>query len=125
MVGGCPVHPRAGSADFGRELAYRAGLAASITRGGADPRSLTPLDDATLVQTGAYAIVRHPIYSGVVFGVLGWALVFNSLIGLALAVVVLVFFDQKSRREEAWLKEKYPDYSAYRQRVHRLIPFIY
>jgi protein-S-isoprenylcysteine O-methyltransferase Ste14 len=92
-------------------------------------RSLTPLprplDDATLVQTGAYAVVRHPIYSGVIFGVLGWALLFNSLAGIALTFVVLVFFDQKSRREEAWLMEKYPDYSAYRRRARKLIPFIY
>jgi protein-S-isoprenylcysteine O-methyltransferase Ste14 len=31
----------------------------------------------------------------------------------------------KSRREERWLCEKYPDYAAYQARVHKLIPLIY
>ncbi|MCC3443527.1 MAG: hypothetical protein JGK01_17500 [Microcoleus sp. PH2017_03_ELD_O_A] len=36
-----------------------------------------------------------------------------------------IFFDIKSRREETWLSDKYPDYSEYRQRVKKLIPGIY
>ncbi|MCL5995920.1 MAG: isoprenylcysteine carboxylmethyltransferase family protein [Chloroflexi bacterium] len=92
-------------------------------------RNLTPfprpLDDGTLVQSGVYGIVRHPIYGGVILGVLGWALLFTSIVGIVLAGVVLLFFDQKSRREEVWLMEKYRDYAAYRRRVRKLIPFIY
>ena len=92
-------------------------------------RNLTPfprpLDDGALVQSGVYSIVRHPIYGGVILGVFGWALLFTSIVGIVLAGVVLVFFDQKSRREEVWLMEKYRDYAAYRRRVRKLIPFIY
>ena len=84
-----------------------------------------PLDTGVLVQTGVYAIVRHPIYAGIIFGLIGWGLVFSSLAGLVMAAVVLIFFDLKSRREEKWLIEKYPDYAAYRSRVRKLIPFIY
>jgi protein-S-isoprenylcysteine O-methyltransferase Ste14 len=32
-----------------------------------------PKDDAALVERGAYRIVRHPIYSGIIFGSFGWA----------------------------------------------------
>jgi protein-S-isoprenylcysteine O-methyltransferase Ste14 len=45
--------------------------------------------------------------------------------GLLMACAVFVFFDQKSRREEIWLCEKYADYIGYRKRVRKLIPFIY
>jgi protein-S-isoprenylcysteine O-methyltransferase Ste14 len=84
-----------------------------------------PISNGALVQSGAYRIVRHPIYSGICFGALGWALLFNSLIGIILAGVVLLFFDQKSRREEVWLAQKYPEYAAYKRRVRKLIPFLY
>jgi protein-S-isoprenylcysteine O-methyltransferase Ste14 len=84
-----------------------------------------PLVEGELVRTGMYARVRHPIYSGGIFVVLGWALLFTSLPGVLMALVVFLFFDLKSRREEAWLLEKYAGYAAYRQQVRKLIPFIY
>jgi protein-S-isoprenylcysteine O-methyltransferase Ste14 len=43
---------------------------------------------------------------------------------LAVAVVLLGFFELKSRREETWLEERFPDYPAYRARTRRLIPWI-
>jgi protein-S-isoprenylcysteine O-methyltransferase Ste14 len=84
-----------------------------------------PKDDATLVQTGAYRVVRHPIYAGLIIGAIGWALLNASLVTLIYAVALFVFFDIKSRREERWLVDKFPDYAAYRTRVRKLIPFVY
>ncbi len=84
-----------------------------------------PVEDGHLVQTGAYAIVRHPIYAGVILGMLAIGLFFNNLIGILSAAVLFVFFDLKSRREEAWLREKYPDYADYCRRTRKLIPFVY
>ena len=91
--------------------------------------SFTPLpkpkDDARLVREGAYRIVRHPIYAGVTLAALGWALLTANTTRLALAGVVLLFFDAKARREEAWLVEKYPAYAAYRREVRKLLPGLY
>ncbi len=84
-----------------------------------------PRDDAHLVRGGAYRVVRHPIYSGILFGALGWGLLFNSLAALLLALALFVLFDLKARREEHWLARRFPDYAAYRRRVRKLIPFIY
>ena len=84
-----------------------------------------PREDASLVERGAYRIVRHPIYSGIIMGAFGWAFLNNSLLTLLLAVVLFIFFDVKSRREEGWLCEKYPDYPAYQARVRKLIPYLY
>ena len=91
--------------------------------------SLTPLphprDGSELIQTGAYRLARHPIYGGLILAAAGWALLTASPLALGLAAVLLVFFDLKSRREERWLEERYPDYAAYRARTRRLIPAVY
>lgn len=117
---------------IGRMLGIVVGVFALwlLFRGVADlGRNLTPnpkpIDDGQLVQTGAYAVVRHPIYAGLIFGMLAIGLFLNSLIGLLSAVVLFIFFDLKSRREEQWLSAKYPGYAAYRRRTRKLIPFVY
>ncbi len=84
-----------------------------------------PKDDATLVEGGAYSLVRHPIYAGLIIGALGWALLTNSLLALALAVVLLIFFDIKSRREERQLLARFPAYGDYRRRVRKFFPYLY
>lgn len=85
-----------------------------------------PKDGAhTLVTSGMYGIVRHPIYSGIAFAALGWTLWWGTLLGIALAILLFIWFDMKSRREEKWLVEKYPDYAAYQTRVKKLVPFVY
>jgi protein-S-isoprenylcysteine O-methyltransferase Ste14 len=78
-----------------------------------------------LVSNGVYGLVRHPIYSGLILGSLGWALLTDTLLGVVLAIVLFLFFDLKSRREERWLVESYPDYSAYQKKVKKLVPFLY
>lgn len=84
-----------------------------------------PKDEGTLVETGAYQLVRHPIYSGLIFMALGWALWIHGWLTFLYAVILLIFFDLKSRREEQWLQEKFPGYVAYQKRVRKLIPFVY
>ena len=84
-----------------------------------------PLEGARLVESGAYRLVRHPIYGGLVLGALGWGLVRASPLTLAGALLLAAFFDLKSRREEIWLSERYEDYPAYRSRTHRLLPWVY
>lgn len=91
--------------------------------------NLTPLpyprDAARLVESGIYARVRHPIYGGIIMGSIGWGLATASLIALLLAGVLFAFFVLKSRREEAWLMARFPEYPAYRRRTHALIPFVF
>jgi protein-S-isoprenylcysteine O-methyltransferase Ste14 len=92
-------------------------------------RNLTPLpvpkNSATLVVTGAYRLVRHPIYSGLIFMAFGWGLWANSWLTIGYALLLLIFFGVKSRYEERLLEEKFPEYSSYRKRVKKLLPYIY
>ena len=85
-----------------------------------------PKEDATLVTGGAYRWVRHPIYSGIILGWVGWG-VFNTdeLTAILALVLLLPFFDLKTRREERMLAAKFPAYVDYQTRVSKLIPFVY
>ena len=107
-------------------LAGGALLAAGAARLGP---GLTPLPypkaGATLARTGAYAIVRHPIYSGGLGFALGWALWVRGWLTLGYVCALFLLLDLKSRREERWLAEQFPAYPDYQKRVKRLIPFIY
>lgn len=84
-----------------------------------------PKDGASLVQTGPFALVRHPIYSGLLAAAFGWALCVQGWLTLGFVFALFVLLDVKSRREERWLAARFPEYAAYQQRVRRLIPFVY
>jgi protein-S-isoprenylcysteine O-methyltransferase Ste14 len=84
-----------------------------------------PLPEARLVEKGAYRLVRHPIYGGLILGAVGWGLLTASLPALTGALVLAVFFDLKSRREEVWLSAKFEGYAVYRSRTRRLLPWIW
>ena len=92
-------------------------------------RNLTPLPHpkagGTLIENGAYRLVRHPIYSGIIFMAFGWGLWLNSWLSIGYAILLFAFFDIKSRFEESLLSERFPQYAAYKDRVRKLLPFIY
>lgn len=84
-----------------------------------------PKEDAHMVEHGAYRWVRHPIYSGIILGAFGLGLLRGGWLALLYVLVLFLFFDIKSRREEEWLREKYAGYAEYQTRVRKLIPFLY
>jgi protein-S-isoprenylcysteine O-methyltransferase Ste14 len=91
--------------------------------------ALTPLpypkENAPLVQSGPFALVRHPIYSGVLAVSLGIALAVTGWLTFVYAAAAFVLLDVKSRHEERWLVEKFPEYPAYQRRVRKLVPLLY
>ena len=84
-----------------------------------------PLAGARLVDSGAYGLVRHPIYGGLILGALGWSLVTASWPALAATGLLTAFFELKSRREEAWLAARFDGYEAYRRRTRRFLPWLH
>ena len=124
-------HKPAGSA-FARLVAAALLSAGAVAIGSgmwALGKSLTPfpkpLEEARLVRHGIYALMRHPVYAGLIALSLGWACLWGSWRGVALARLQAVLLDAKARREERWLREKFPDYDQYAAKVCRLIPGIY
>jgi protein-S-isoprenylcysteine O-methyltransferase Ste14 len=92
-------------------------------------RNLTPLPHptatATLVETGPFRLVRHPMYSGGMLIAFGWAIWVRGPLTIGYTVLLFVFLDIKSRREEQWLREAFAGYAGYQTRVRKLIPFVY
>lgn len=85
-----------------------------------------PRQDADVASHGLYAHARHPIYGGVVLLALGWSALFATAAGAILSLVLLGFFELKSRREEHWLVEHDPAYADYMRRVRRrFVPYLY
>jgi len=84
-----------------------------------------PKEGSTLVTSGPYRLVRNPIYGGLILGSFGLALAVHSWLSLAYALALLVLFDLKSRREERWLRERYPAYIDYQRRVKKLLPWVW
>lgn len=92
-------------------------------------KQLTPLpypkENGELVQTGMYSLVRHPLYSGLIFFTLSWAIFQMSLSHLLAVLIIFIVLNAKASKEEAWLSDKFPEYAEYRQRVKKLIPWVY
>ena len=92
-------------------------------------KNLTPLprpkENAELIQNGLYRFVRHPIYFGVIVLSIGWGLIQQSTLIWLYVIVIAIFFDIKSRKEERWLTERFSTYADYQGRVRKLIPWIY
>jgi protein-S-isoprenylcysteine O-methyltransferase Ste14 len=120
----------------GGTLVFLAGLkllvgGAGLAVGGAAKlgTALTPLPypaaDAVLQEKGAYRVVRHPMYCGVILAAFGWALLSRGWLTLGYVVAGCVFIEVMVRQEEQWLVERFPGYAAYQRRVRKLIPFLY
>lgn len=91
--------------------------------------NLTPLpyprEDGELVQTGVYGWVRHSLYSGLILGTFALSLGWFSLSHLGVCLTLLAVLNAKASQEEIWLQGRYPDYDDYRQRVKKLIPWVF
>jgi protein-S-isoprenylcysteine O-methyltransferase Ste14 len=82
-------------------------------------------EDHTITRTGPYAIVRHPIYTGILTGILGTAIATGALLAFISLLVILVLFLIKILMEEQFLKEEFgEDYERYRHEVKALIPYV-
>jgi protein-S-isoprenylcysteine O-methyltransferase Ste14 len=76
-----------------------------------------------LVTGGPYAIVRHPMYLGIIDFIIGSSLVWNDAALLALAAAFTVFFTVQLRFEELIFARHFgAEYAAYRRRVPALVP---
>ena len=80
----------------------------------------------TVISTGPYGLVRHPMYASVTLYVLGTSLALGSWWGLVAAAVMLPILVWRLVDEERMLVAQLPGYIAYQQRVRRrLVPFVW
>jgi protein-S-isoprenylcysteine O-methyltransferase Ste14 len=79
----------------------------------------------SLIRTGPYRRVRHPIYSGILLAFLGTGVAMGGWRGLLAAAFATLSFGLKARVEEARMREVFPEYAAYQHESSALIPFVY
>ena len=79
-----------------------------------------------VIDTGIYAVLRHPMYAGFVPMAIGPALWLQSYLAALLAVVPIAVLAVRSVFEERFLKRELKGYEAYTEKVrYRLIPFVW
>ena len=79
-----------------------------------------------VVDSGVYAIVRHPMYAGGIPMMLGVALWLESSAAVLFATIPMALMAIRIRIEEQLLERELPGYDEYRHRVRfRVIPFVW
>ncbi|HUN78689.1 MAG TPA: isoprenylcysteine carboxylmethyltransferase family protein [Solirubrobacteraceae bacterium] len=85
---------------------------------------MTLKEEPELVTSGPYRLVRHPIYSGILLGILGTALATNGYWAIAL-VLMGAYFIYSAKVEERLMTDTFPAaYPGYRASTKMLIPFV-
>lgn len=89
-------------------------------------RTIEVQDGQTVIDTGLYGIVRHPMYSATLILFLSMPLILGSIYSFIVFLAYPFIIVKRIKNEEAVLEKELAGYSDYKKRVkYRLIPFIW
>jgi protein-S-isoprenylcysteine O-methyltransferase Ste14 len=96
------------------------------TLGRSYTRTLRTEDAQHVVDTGPYAVVRHPGYAGSLLIWTGFALTSRSVpVVVAVAALLGTAYQRRIAAEEALLGRELPDYASYCERTKKLVPLLW
>ena len=88
--------------------------------------TITVEADQTVVSTGLYGLVRHPMYAGALIMIVGMPLALDSYWGLVTLVPAVAVLAFRIDDEEKMLRQELDGYDEYTQKVHyRLVPGVW
>jgi protein-S-isoprenylcysteine O-methyltransferase Ste14 len=88
--------------------------------------SVTIKQGHELITTGPYAVVRHPIYTGILTGFLGVAIAMSQVRGFIVPALFFLAFWLKLRREEQFMRSQFGDvYTTYAHHTSALVPYLF
>jgi protein-S-isoprenylcysteine O-methyltransferase Ste14 len=97
-----------------------------VIQNGYAAANITVESDQTLVSTGLYGLVRHPMYTGNVILMMGIPPALGSYWGMIFVLPGLVVLALRIRDEEGLLEQELSGYREYEQKVHyRLVPHVW
>jgi protein-S-isoprenylcysteine O-methyltransferase Ste14 len=89
-------------------------------------RSVTIKQGHELITTGPYAMVRHPIYTGILAGLLGTAIALSQVRGFIAFALIFLSFWVKLRMEEQWMRSQFGEtYATYAHQTAALVPYLF
>ena len=88
-------------------------------------QAVTVKEGHELITTGPYALVRHPIYTGLLLAFAGCALARGEWRGLLAVALVFAVLWHKLRLEEKWMRAQFgQSYDAYSRQVAAVVPYL-
>eukprot|EP00198_Chlamydomonas_reinhardtii_P006283 XP_001695619.1 predicted protein [Chlamydomonas reinhardtii] len=118
-----------GLVDFLATLALTSGAIFIITALFTLGRNLSPLlqprKKHSLVVSGIYSYVRHPMYGGLMLVAAGFTILTRNETRLAILALLWYIMERVVVTEERALSERYPEYAEYKAKVKKFLPFIY
>ena len=89
-------------------------------------RTIEVKQNQTVIDTGLYSIVRHPMYSATLLLFLSMPLVLGSIFSFFIFCAYPFIISKRIKAEEAFLEKELSGYKEYKQKVkYRLIPYIW
>jgi len=80
----------------------------------------------SVISSGPYAVVRHPMYASAGLLLIGTPLLLGSWFGLVYVLLLIALIGYRAVREENTLRDELPGYREYMQRVrYRLLPGVW
>ena len=99
---------------------------ARITLGRNWSEIATLKQDHELIRRGPYALVRHPIYTGITFAIFGTAIFDGEIRSIILIVAILSLLTHKMKIEEQFMTAQFgSEYASYRQKTKAFVPFLW
>jgi protein-S-isoprenylcysteine O-methyltransferase Ste14 len=87
--------------------------------------AITHKEGHKVIDTGPYGLVRHPIYTGQIIGLLATGIAVGTVTAILGAIMIGLGMSWKAAMEETFLgQELGPDYGTYQRRVPMIIPFL-
>jgi protein-S-isoprenylcysteine O-methyltransferase Ste14 len=79
-----------------------------------------------LITSGPYAVVRHPIYTGILTGFLGTMIALSEVRGGIGLVLIFIVLWTKLRKEEEWMHSQFGEtYASYAGQTSALVPYLF
>jgi len=87
---------------------------------------VTVKQDHELIRRGPYALVRHPIYTGIAFAGIGTAIFYGEISGLIVIVAMLSVLLHKMKVEERFMTEQFGSaYTDYQEKTKAFLPLVW
>jgi protein-S-isoprenylcysteine O-methyltransferase Ste14 len=107
-------------------LGFGIAIWARLHLGGNWSATVTVKENHGLIQSGPYAFVRHPIYSGISLAALGLAILNGDLRSFAALGLMLFGWRMKFSLEEQFMIDEFGEaYQNYKRRIKAIVPFVW